>query len=67
MRSIFKAVTLLCAVALSACVSQHTMLRNDSGQTVHCQDWGFGVIGVPVALASHASCMKNYHAAGFHE
>lgn len=55
------------SVVLSGCVSQKTALTNPAGQQVHCDSWGFGVIGVPIALASHADCMKKAHAAGYSE
>jgi hypothetical protein len=57
----------LILVSLVGCVSQSTMLQNSQGQQVKCAGWGFGVIGVPVALATHADCMKKAHAAGYSE
>lgn len=55
------------ACLLSGCVSEKTMLTNSAGQIVHCDGWGFGLIGVPVALATHADCMKKAHDAGYSE
>lgn len=52
---------------LSGCVSEKTALTNTTGQQVHCDNWGFGIIGAPVAMASHADCMKKAHAAGYSE
>lgn len=65
MKIIFLVLT---AAALCGCVSESTMLKNQAtGQTTKCEAWGLGIIGVPVALASHADCMKKAHAAGFSE
>lgn len=55
------------AAMLSGCVSEKTALTNPAGQQVHCDAWGFGVIGAPVAMASHSDCMKKAHAAGYSE
>jgi hypothetical protein len=52
---------------LSGCVSQKTMLTNSSGKVIHCDAWGFGIIGVPIALASHSDCMQKAHDAGYSE
>lgn len=52
---------------LCGCVSQKTMLANPAGQVTHCDGWGFGLIGVPIALATHADCIKKAHAAGYSE
>jgi ABC-type Fe3+ transport system substrate-binding protein len=52
-------------LSLSACVSEKTTLRNESGQIVRCDNWGFGVIGAPVAIVSHADCVKKAKAAGY--
>ena len=57
----------LILVSLTGCVSESTMLQNPQGQQLKCSGWGFGVIGVPVALAEHADCMKKAHAAGYSE
>ncbi len=57
----------LILVFLTGCVSESTMLQNAQGQQLKCSGWGFGVIGVPVALAEHADCMKKAHAAGYTE
>lgn len=54
-------------LALAACVSQKTQLRNAEGKTVVCDNWGFGFIGAPVAMAQHADCMKKAKAAGYSE
>lgn len=52
---------------LSGCVSESTDLRNAQGQTTKCENWGFGFIGAPVAMAQHDSCVKKAHAAGYTE
>lgn len=62
-----KNLVIIAALALAGCVSQDTSLANRDGQVVHCKDWGFGVIGAPVAMATHADCMKKAHAAGYSE
>jgi hypothetical protein len=54
-------------VMLSGCVSEKTALTNSEGKQIHCDAWGFGLLGVPVALASHADCMKKAKAAGYSE
>jgi len=56
----------LCLMFLSACVSQNTVLMNDRGQTVNCSNWGFGLIGAPVAYAEHRKCIEKANAAGYH-
>lgn len=61
------AIAMVLALALTGCVSERTMLTNKDGQVVHCDGWGFGVIGAPVAMAQHADCMKKAHAAGYSE
>jgi hypothetical protein len=55
------------AVLLTGCVSEKTALTNSAGQSTRCDAWGFGIIGVPVAMASHADCMKKAQAAGYSE
>lgn len=55
------------AVMLCGCVSEKTALTNAEGKQVHCDAWGFGVIGVPIAMASHHDCMTKAHAAGYSE
>lgn len=55
----------LCLIFLSACVSQNTVLMNERGQAVACKNWGFGVIGAPLAYAEHKACVKNANAAGY--
>jgi hypothetical protein len=55
------------AVVLTGCVSEKTALTNPQGQQLHCDHWGFGVIGAPAAMAMHSDCMKKAHAAGYSE
>lgn len=52
-------------ILFAGCVSESTMLRNDKGQTVQCKNFGFGLIGTPVALAQHADCVKKAKVAGY--
>lgn len=62
-----KLILLAAAAALTGCVAQDTVLRNDQGQSVKCADMGLGLIGAPAALIMHADCMKKAHAAGYSE
>lgn len=62
-----KIAAIAACVLLCGCVSEKTMLTNTQGQIVHCDGWGFGLIGVPIALATHANCMKKAHEAGYSE
>ncbi len=61
----------ICAAAmlLSGCVSYGgTMLRNSDGKVMTCSgNWGFGLIGAPVAMAEHSDCIKKANAAGYYE
>ena len=57
----------LCLIFLTACVSQNTVLMNERGQTVHCQNWGVGIIGAPLAYAEHQDCVKKAKEAGYTE
>lgn len=58
---------LIGVLGLSACVSEKATLTNSEGNVVHCDNWGFGLIGTPVAMVGHANCMKDAHAAGYSE
>lgn len=62
-----KIAVIAIAALLSGCVSEKTALTNAQGQTVHCDHWGFGLIGAPASMAMHADCMKKAHAAGYSE
>lgn len=55
------------AVLLSGCVSEKTALTNAEGKQVHCDAWGFGWLGAPVAMAQHHDCIKKAHAGGYSE
>lgn len=61
------AVAVLGVITTAACSSQSAMLTNDSGQSVKCENWGFGIIGAPVAMASQSDCVKKANEAGYHE
>ena len=52
---------------VTGCVSEKTALTNSAGQQVHCDAWGIGWLGAPIAMASHHDCMKKAHAAGYSE
>lgn len=60
-------VTVGLCVALAACVSDHTELRNDKGQVVNCDAEGWGWLGAPMAASAHSNCIKKADAAGFHQ
>jgi len=59
--------TLCSGLMLSGCVSEKTALTNPEGKQVHCDVWGFGWLGAPVAMAQHHDCIKKAHAAGYSE
>lgn len=52
-------------VVLAGCVSEKTAMINQQGTVVHCDAWGFGWIGAPVAMAEHHDCVKKAQAAGY--
>jgi len=58
---------MLSVMLVTGCVSEKTALTNAAGQQVHCDAWGFGLIGAPVAMASHHDCMEKAKAAGYSE
>lgn len=60
------AIAILAAL-LSACVSEKSTLTNNEGRQVHCDSWGFGIIGASVAAASHSNCIKKARADGYVE
>jgi hypothetical protein len=57
----------LALTLLSGCVSEKAVLTNNAGQAVHCDHWGFGIIGAPVAMAQHSDCVKKAQEAGYSE
>lgn len=58
---------IISAAALSGCVSEKTTLTNSAGKQMHCDNWGFGVVGTPVAMAAHHHCVEQAHDAGYWE
>lgn len=58
-------ILLLSALALTGCVSEKTAMVNQEGKVVHCDAWGFGWLGAPVAMAQHHDCVKNAQVAGY--
>lgn len=53
---------------LGACASVQTAMENpQTHQRQDCSAWGFGVIGVPIALLSHYECVRNLKKAGYVE
>ena len=62
-----KGIAALLAITAAGCSSQSAILTNDSGQAVKCENWGFGIIGAPVAMASQSDCVKKANEAGYHQ
>lgn len=60
-----KLIISLALLTISGCVSQSTVLVNDKGQAIACNNSGWGVIGAPVAAAQHSNCLKRAQAAGY--
>jgi len=58
-------ILLFSVLALTGCVSEKTAMVNQEGKVVHCDAWGFGWLGAPVAMAQHHDCVKNAQAAGY--
>lgn len=63
------AVIAVISVTTAGCVTNGAvMLRNTQGSTITCQgNWGFGIVGAPVAMAQHSNCIKKAHEAGYYE
>lgn len=57
----------LLVVGLCGCVSQSAILVNSEGKAVKCNNWGFGIIGVPVAMSEQSKCIKKANADGYTE
>ena len=49
----------------SGCVAPSETLVNSAGQTMRCSSFGFGVIGVPIALGTYAHCLERAREAGY--
>ena len=60
-----RVLILLVIATLCGCVSEKTMLVNPAGKVLHCDAWGFGWLGAPVAMAEHHDCVKKANAAGY--
>jgi hypothetical protein len=58
---------MLLAICLTGCVSQSAVLVNSDGKAVKCENWGFGIIGTPVAMAEQSKCIKKAKADGYTE
>lgn len=56
---------LFTAVIIAGCVSEKTAMINPQGTVIHCDAWGFGWLGAPVAMAQHHDCVKKAQAAGY--
>jgi len=53
------------ALVVAGCATPSTTLQNASGQTVECSSSGYGYLGAPMALASHAKCVERMQAMGY--
>ena len=63
---IMKTIIIICLLFLSGCVSMNTMMVNPTtNETQPCHAWGFGWIGVPVALVAHNNCVNKFKEAGY--
>lgn len=52
-------------LALSACVSQSTILTNQKGQWVRCSASGGGWLGAPMAANNHSRCVEDFEKLGY--
>lgn len=64
-KSVVIGVSLAAVLVVSGCATPSTTMQNASGQTTTCASSGWGVIGTPLALASHAECVEKMQASGF--
>lgn len=64
MRSVIIAVL---SVFLASCVSYKSVLVNAEGETTNCNQWGFGILGAPMAVAQHKECIKVAESAGYRQ
>ncbi len=55
----------LSLLALTGCVSEKTAMVDQQGKVIHCDAWGFGWLGAPVAMAEHHACVKKAQEAGY--
>lgn len=56
------------ALVISGCVSISTPVKNkETQETRKCETWGFGWLGVPVALISYQECITEMEKAGFYK
>jgi hypothetical protein len=58
-------ILLFSALVLTGCVSEKTAMVNQQGRVIHCDAWGFGWLGAPVAMAEHHDCVKKAQGAGY--
>jgi hypothetical protein len=62
---LFSSVSVL--LLLTACAAPTTRFQNAAGQIATCSSMGYGWLGAPMALASHADCVDRMRAAGYWE
>jgi hypothetical protein len=61
-----KTIAIISLLLLSGCVSLNTPMVNPrTYDTLPCHAWGFGWLGVPVALVSHSNCVSDLKKAGY--
>jgi hypothetical protein len=52
---------------LSSCATESAMLVNGSGQTLQCNNQGWGWLGAPMAVHNQHTCLDKAKAAGYRE
>jgi hypothetical protein len=52
---------------LSSCATESAMLVNGSGQTLQCNNQGWGWLGAPMAVHNQHECLDKAKAAGYRE
>lgn len=62
-----KIALILLPLMLSGCATESAMLVNNSGQTVQCNNQGWGWIGAPMAVHNQHQCLDKAKAAGYRE
>ncbi|MBL8437002.1 MAG: hypothetical protein JNM61_02275 [Zoogloeaceae bacterium] len=55
----------IASLFIAACATPSTTLQNASGQAATCKSAGWGFIGTPLALASHAECVEKMQLQGY--
>jgi len=61
-----KLLTFFALLSLTGCAATNELMVNpQTGMTQNCSAFGFGIIGVPVALGLQAECENNLKKAGY--